>query len=85
MFTDIGTILEKKIDGKDVSLRGWIYRTRTSGNMVFAVLRDPTGILQVTVKKDKVDERSWKDANDAYVESSFSVSGTVKKDERAPG
>jgi asparaginyl-tRNA synthetase len=53
--------------------------------MVFAVLRDPTGILQVTVKKDKVDERSWKDANDAYVESSFSVSGTVKKDERAPG
>jgi asparaginyl-tRNA synthetase len=85
MFADISTILEKKMEGKDVSLRGWIYRTRTSGNMMFAVLRDSTGIFQIAVKKDKVDEQSWKDANDAYVESSFSVSGTVKKDERAPG
>lgn len=85
MFADINTIMEKKMEGKDVSLRGWIYRIRTSGNMMFAVLRDSTGIIQIAVKKDKVDEQSWKDANDAYVESSFSVSGTVKKDERAPG
>ena len=85
IITNIGTILHEKLDGKDIALRGWIHRHRTSGNMVFAVMRDPTGILQITIKKDKVSEKDWKDANNAYVESSFTVTGRVKKDDRAPG
>jgi len=85
MIADISTIFNKKLDDKQVSIRGWIYRHRTSGNMVFAVVRDPSGIIQVTAKKDKLNEKNWKDANDAYVESSIIVKGTVKKDERAPG
>ncbi len=85
MITDVGTIFAGKLEGKEVTLRGWVYRHRTSGNMVFAVLRDPTGIIQVAVKKDKVGEKDWKDANDAYVESSLTVRGVVRKDDRAPG
>ncbi len=85
MITNIGTILLQKMEGKEVALRGWVHRHRVSGNMVFAVIRDPSGVMQVTVKKDKVPEKDWKDANDAYVESSLTVSGVVKKDDRAPG
>ncbi len=85
MITDIGTIFAQKKEGTEVTVRGWIYRHRTSGNMVFAVARDHTGIIQVTVKKDKVSDKDWKQANDAYVESSMVVRGTVKKDDRAPG
>jgi len=85
MITEIGTVFHKKLEGKEVSIRGWVYRHRTSGNMVFAVIRDPTGLIQATVKKDKVGKKDWKDANDAYVESSLTVTGVVKKDERAPG
>jgi asparaginyl-tRNA synthetase len=85
MITDIATIFAGQLEGKEVSLRGWVYRHRTSGNMVFAVLRDPSGVIQVTVKKDKVSEKDWKEANEAYVESSLKVAGVVKKDERAPG
>ncbi len=85
MITNIGTIFAAKMEGKEVALRGWMHRTRSSGNMVFSVMRDPTGIIQVTVKKDKVDEKSWKDATEAYVESSFTIRGKVVKDERAPG
>ena len=81
----VSDIFTQKMEGKEVSVRGWIYRIRSSGNMVFAVVRDPTGIIQVTVKKDKVSEKQWKEANEAYVESSLTVKGTVKKDERAPG
>lgn len=66
-------------------MRGWIHRIRSSGNMVFAVVRDPTSRIQVTIKKDKVGANSWKDANEAYVESSITLTGTVKADERAPG
>jgi asparaginyl-tRNA synthetase len=85
MFYDIQKILLEKLEGKEVTVRGWIYRQRTSGNMMFIVVRDPTGIIQVAVKKDKVGEKDWKAATDAYVESSLIIHGTVKKDERAPG
>ncbi len=85
MITDIGTIFAGALEGKEVSLRGWVYRHRTAGNMVFAVVRDSTGIVQVAVKKDRVGEKDWKDANEAYVESSLVIKGTVKKDDRAPG
>lgn len=85
MHTDIATVFHDKLDGKEVTLRGWVYRHRTSGNMVFAVIRDPSGLMQATIKKDKVGEKDWKDANDAYVESSLQVKGTVSRDDRAPG
>jgi asparaginyl-tRNA synthetase len=85
MITNIGTILHQKLEGKDVALRGWVHRHRVSGNMVFVVMRDPTGIIQLAVKKDKVSEKDWKDANNSYVASSFTVEGRVKKDDRAPG
>ncbi|MBD3210239.1 asparagine--tRNA ligase [Candidatus Micrarchaeota archaeon] len=85
MITEIGTVFHDKLEGREVTIRGWVYRHRTSGNMVFAVIRDPTGLIQATVKKDRVSEKDWKDANDAYVESSLTVTGVVKKDERAPG
>jgi asparaginyl-tRNA synthetase len=85
MTTDIRTVFDQKMEGKEVSIRGWVYRHRTSGNMVFAVIRDPTGLIQATVKKDKVPEKDWKESNDAYVESSLNVKGVVKADDRAPG
>ncbi len=66
------------------SLSGWIHRKRASGGIIFMVLRDVTGLIQVAVKKDLVDEKSWQQAGEAAVESSVSVSGTVKEDKRSP-
>ncbi len=74
----------KKIDEK-VKIRGWIYRTRSSGNIVFTVIRDSSGILQATVKKGNLSDDEFEDAKKALIESSLEVIGDVKKDERAPG
>src|SRR3989338_6480103 len=84
---NISDILLEKLEGKQITIRGWVYRHRLGGggSMVFAVLHDATGIMQATVKKEKTDEQSFKHASDAYVESSVIASGTVKKDDRAPG
>ncbi|MDE1855189.1 MAG: asparagine--tRNA ligase [Candidatus Micrarchaeota archaeon] len=71
--------------GKGVSLVGWVHRKRESGGILFIVLRDTTGIIQTAVKKDGVDAKSWKAAQETTVESSIKVSGKVKKDARAPG
>ena len=70
--------------GKKVKLRGWIYRKRTSGGILFIVIRDRTGIVQAAAKKDSIDQKSWDAAEKATIESSVELSGTVKKDERAP-
>ena len=77
--------LSKDQVGKKVQVRGWIYRTRSSGGIVFAVLRDATGIIQVTVKKGTVTEKDFEDAQKAGIESSVLIEGDVAEDKRAPG
>ncbi len=73
-----------KKPGKEIALSGWVHRKRGSGGIIFIVLRDMSGIMQVAIKKDSVDERSWRMASEATVESSVEVEGTVKEDKRSP-
>jgi len=77
--------MQPSMDGKEVELRGWIYRKRTGGKMEFIVLRDASGTIQCTVKQDKVSAPAFENARKALLESSVTLKGTVKKDERAPG
>ncbi len=75
--------ISKKLD-KEVAIRGWVYRKRGSGGILFVITRDHTGIIQASIKKDNVDEKSWKAAEDSTIESGIELTGKVKKDERAP-
>jgi len=77
--------LSKDQVGEIVQVRGWIYRTRSSGGIVFAVLRDVSGIIQTTVKKGAVSEKEFDDAQKAGIESSVMIEGEVAEDKRAPG
>ena len=81
----IEEILNGRKNGETIQVRGWIYRTRSSGNIVFTVLRDATGTVQATVKKGNLPDPEFKDAEKALLESSVEVKGTVKEDKRAPG
>ena len=84
-MSTIRQALSKEHIGKKAEVRGWIYRTRCSGGIVFAVLRDSTGIMQVTVKKGSVPEGDFESAVKAGIESSVIVEGEVAEDKRAPG
>jgi asparaginyl-tRNA synthetase len=81
----IERILQGEFTEKEVEIRGWIYRTRSSGKIVFAQIRDHSGVIQATVIKGAVSDSEFEDAKSALVESSVIVKGEVKKDERAPG
>lgn len=83
-WTRIEEILSGEFTGKTVNIRGWIYRTRSSGNIVFMVLRDVTGLLQATVKKGNLPDSEFEDAVKALIESSVMITGIVKEDKRAP-
>ena len=85
-ITPIALIIDGQVkEGDSVNIRGWIHRTRSSGGMAFVVVRDSTGQIQATVKKDAVHEKHFEGANKALVESAVIVKGTIKKDKRAPG
>ncbi len=67
-----------KLVGKEISLRGWVYRKREQKEIVFLVLRDSSGIVQIACK-------GIPEVQKATIESSIEISGTVKEDKRAPG
>lgn len=80
----IEEILNEKRTDETVHLRGWIYRTRSSGNIAFTVIRDVTGTIQATVKKGNLPDNEFEDAKKALIESSVELKGIVKEDKRAP-
>ena len=84
-WTIINDILEGKKTDKKVNIRGWIYRTRSSGNIVFTIIRDSSGTIQVTTIKGNLPDKKFEDAKKALIESSVEIEGIVKKDNRAPG
>ena len=66
-------------EGKEVTIKGWVYNTRSSGKITFLQLRDGTGFVQGIVHRPDVDEKTWNDAHSATIESSAIVTGNVSK------
>ncbi|MGA1794194.1 MAG: asparagine--tRNA ligase, partial [Thermoplasmatota archaeon] len=84
-FRSIADVKLPENQGKEVSLRGWIYRTRGSNKMLFIVLRDATDIIQCVGSKEDLGEEAFQTAKALNIESSIIVTGRVNSDERAPG
>jgi asparaginyl-tRNA synthetase len=71
--------------GEEVTLKGWLYNLRSSGKLLFLQLRDGTGVVQCVVSKKSVAPEVWDALKGLGQESSLTVRGTVRADERAPG
>ena len=68
-----------------VTVNGWLYNARGSKGLRFLELRDGSGIVQVVVRQDDVDEPSWAAAESLTQESAFKVVGAVRRDPRQEG
>uniref|UniRef100_A0A7C4UCL1 Asparagine--tRNA ligase n=1 Tax=candidate division WOR-3 bacterium TaxID=2052148 RepID=A0A7C4UCL1_UNCW3 len=75
----------EKYAGEDVELRGWVFNIRTSGKLIFLLLRDGTGIIQCVISLNDVGEEKFNIAKELTQESSLIVRGKVREDKRAPG
>ena len=67
-----------------VVIRGWLYNLRSSGKIHFLQLRDGSGTVQGVMVKKEVSEDLFAAAKGLWLEASVEVTGTVRKDERAP-
>jgi asparaginyl-tRNA synthetase len=72
-------------EGKDVEIRGWLANRRSSGKVVFLIVRDGTGFVQVTVSLgDTFSKEDLKFLERLPFESALRVQGRVKREPRAP-
>ncbi|MBL8162932.1 MAG: asparagine--tRNA ligase [Anaerolineae bacterium] len=72
-------------EGQDVTLRGWVYNRTDKGKLQFIQLRDGTGVTQCVAFKKEMQPEEFEVAGKLTQESSVIITGTVRKDERAPG
>jgi len=79
----ISEILKDELIGKEVTIKGWVYRWRESGRLIFIIIRDSTGIVQAIVEKGSVSDADFGSAKKLTIESSLEVSGTIAKEGKA--
>lgn len=72
-------------DCERAEIAGWVHEERDLGGLTFLLVRDRTGILQVTIPKKKVSAEVLAAVKEASRESVISCEGVVKATEKAPG
>lgn len=76
--------ITKELSGKDVVIAGWVHQIRDLGGKKFIVVRDFSGVVQVTISKDSAPKDLLDIAEELTFESVVQVRGFVKEDPRAP-
>lgn len=77
--------IDSKHEGKEVLVKGWVKEIRDLSKIRFLVLRDVSGIIQVTAIKGETPNDLFDLVAKIPHESSVEVVGKVKPSKQAPG
>ncbi len=77
--------IKPEMEGQKVTLYGWVHEVRDLGGLVFILLRDREGIVQITLPRKFVSKQVFKLAKKIRRESVIAVTGEVRREEKAPG
>ncbi|MEM4951132.1 MAG: aspartate--tRNA(Asn) ligase, partial [Ignisphaera sp.] len=72
------------LSGKTIVISGWVHQIRDLGGKKFIVLRDGSGVVQVTISKSEASRDVLDAVEDITPESVVQIRGVVKDDPRAP-
>ncbi len=81
----ISSILHGAAEGRKSLVRGWLQNKRSSGGIIFALVRDGTGVLQCTLRKENVPAELFSKLLTTRIESTVELAGSASVDHRAPG
>jgi asparaginyl-tRNA synthetase len=84
-FEPIAHVFDPDAIGREVRVRGWVQKSRSSGGILFLVVRDRSGIAQATARRDALGSEAFDAAEHVQVEGLVRIVGTVADDRRAPG
>jgi aspartyl-tRNA synthetase len=71
--------IKPEMDGLNIVIYGWVHSVRDIGRVKFVVLRDKTGRIQVTARKNSIDEEKFKHISNLSRESIVWVKGIVRR------
>jgi aspartyl-tRNA synthetase len=73
----------KKVNGEQVTIAGWVHDVRDLGKLKFVIVRDRSGLLQVTMKKGLVPDEVLEKAQ-VNKEDVVAFTGMLKENKIAP-
>ena len=68
----------KEMTGSEVTLMGWVQKSRNKGGIVFVDLRDRSGLIQLIFENGSIDESGFEKAGKLRSEFVIAVVGTVE-------
>ena len=71
--------LSKDMAGQKVTVAGWLQDTRNLGGIAFILLRDRTGIAQITCLKKKLGDAVFAELTTISRESVLAITGELKE------
>lgn len=74
-----------KLNIEDVEIRGWLFNKRSSGKVVFLIIRDGTGYIQGIADLNSFSKEELERVEKIPLESSIIVRGKLREEKRAPG
>ncbi|WP_405322695.1 aspartate--tRNA(Asn) ligase [Methanobrevibacter sp.] len=72
------------ISGEEVLIMGWVHEIRDLGGIIFVIIRDRDGLVQITAPSKKVDASILDDLRALRKESVVAIKGTVQDAGKAP-
>jgi nondiscriminating aspartyl-tRNA synthetase len=76
--------LDPSMDGKEVVVMGWISSVRDHGNLVFVLLNDKEGQMQITAKAGVCPDEIKESLVKLKEQSTIAVKGIIKPSAKAP-
>ena len=76
--------LGPSMEGKEVTVMGWISSVRDHGNLIFVLLNDKEGQMQITAKAGVCPDEIKENLVKLKEQSTIAVKGTVKPSIKAP-
>ena len=71
--------LSEKNIGEEVTVMGWVQKQRNMGNIIFADLRDRSGILQIIFEDNGAEDGCFEKAGKLRSEFVIAVNGTLTR------
>ncbi len=82
--THYSSDITRELDGKEVTVFGWVLEIRDLGGLRFLVLQDREGSVQITIPRKKVSSQVLEKAEALQGQYTIAVKGTVKATEMTP-
>lgn len=70
--------------GETIKVTGWVHEIRDLGGIVFVLIRDKNGLIQLTAPSKKISEELMADVRAARKETIITVTATVQESNKAP-